>query len=364
MPSFISTGQKLKVLTSSIWSNNQQALFGMASSNTDLQSGPQTSVQCFAVVEDSNLKPKTMTIYLIVNTQLKSINENGVDNEQVKIKDCEIKVARSFDLSQINSGDLDYKQLHAVGESFAREVLKHAQFALFTELGKADALPLGVYESLIFNPKNISINLDASENKVCLTPFIDYYRLLPIPRMHLVEQFIEFAKKSGEMSFTADQMRFCLSETPCLDVLNKSKHIASKPTHLDHPYLLDIHAKGETALQEMFKSVLYELTMNCNNRQSHEYELFRDLLHTNCFNQPVQSHVQHGDFVSTILDQMDYALLDFDNARKKLDGITVDGINEHLQKQHYQDNLAWLGSTLDYIDANVKACCHVYTVKK
>ncbi|WP_180099499.1 hypothetical protein [Acinetobacter sp. YH12153] len=360
MPGFISAGQKLKVLTSSIWSNNQQALFGIAPSKTDLESGPQTSVQCFAVVEDSNLKPETMTIYLLVNTQFKSINENGVDNEQVKMKDCEIKIARSFDLTQIHSGELEYDQLHALGKGFACEVLKHAQFALFAELGKADALPLGIYESLILNPENISINLDVSENKVSLTPFIHYYRLLKIPRMHLIDQFIEFAKQKGEMSFTVDQMRFCLSEPPCMDVLNKCKHSAAKPVDLRHQHLLDIHAKGETALQEMFKSVLYDLTMNGNNRESHEYELFRDLLHTNSFNEAFLSHVQPTeDFISDTLDQMDYTLLDFSNAQKKLDKI-----EDNIHKQHYRDNLAWFGATLGYIQATVESCCHVYTVKK
>ncbi|QIC72110.1 MULTISPECIES: hypothetical protein [Acinetobacter] len=360
MPSFISTGKKLKVLTSSIWSNNQQALFGIAPSNTNLESGPQTSVQCFAVVEDINLKPETMTIYLLVNTQFKSINENGVDDEQVKMKDCEIKIARSFDLTQIHSGELNYNQLHALGKDFATEVLKYAQFALFSELGKADALPLGIYENLIFNPENISINLDASENKVNLTPFIHYYRLLNIPRMHLIDQFIKFAKKKGEMSFTVDQMRFCLSEQPCLGVLNNCKHSAAKPVDLRHPHLLDIHIKGETALQEMFKSVLYDLTMNGNNRKSHEYELFSDLLHTNNFNEAFLSHVQPtNESISNTLDQMNYALFNFSNAQKNLDKI-----EDNIHKQHYQYNLAWFAATLGYIEAAVESCCHVYTVKK
>lgn len=358
MPGFITTGQKLNVLTSSIWSNNQQALFGIAPSNTNIDSGPQTSVQCFAVVQDAISKPDTMTIYLLVNTQFKSINENGVGEEQVKMKDCEIKISRSFDLTKIHSGELNYSQLHALGKGFAHEVLKHAQFALFEELGKADALPLSIYENLIFNPENI--NLKASENIVSLTPFIPYYRLLNIPRMHLIDQFVEFAKQRGEMSFTAGAMRFCLSETPCLGVLNKSKHSAAKPVNLCHKHLLEIHTEGETALQEMFKSVLYDLTMNGNNRNSHEYELFRTLLHTNSFNEAFLSHVQPTeDFISDTLDQMDYTLLDFDNARKKLDKIE-DGIH----KQHYQDNLAWFGTTLGYIQATVESCCHVYTVKK
>lgn len=357
MPGFISTGKILKVLTSSIWSNNQQALFGIAPSNTDLESGPQTSVQCFAVVEDSNLKPETMTIYLLVNTQFKSINENGVDDEQVKIKDCEIKIARSFDLTQIHSGELDYDQLHALGKGFACEVLKHAQFALFAELGKADALPLGIYENLIFNPENI--NLKASENIVSLTPFIPYYRLLNIPRMHLIDQFVEFAKQRGEMSFTAGAMRFCLSEPPCLGVLNKSKHSAAKPVNLCHKHLLEIHTEGETALQEMFKSVLYDLTMNGNNRNSHEYELFRTLLHSNDFNEAFLNPVKlTEEFISNTLGQTEYKVMDFNYAQKTLDGMKYD-----TYKQHFHDNLQWFKETLGHIQTAVESCCHVYTTK-
>lgn len=357
MPGFISTGQKLNVLTSSIWSNNQQALFGIAPSNTNIDSGPQTSVQCFAVVQDAISKPDTMTIYLLVNTQFKSINENGVGEEQVKMKDCEIKISRSFDLTKIHSGELNYSQLHALGKGFAHEVLKHAQFALFAELGKADALPLSIYENLIFNPENI--NLKASENIVSLTPFIPYYRLLNIPRMHLIDQFVEFAKQRGEMSFTAGAMRFCLSEPPCLGVLNKSKHSAAKPVNLCHKHLLEIHTEGETALQEMFKSVLYDLTMNGNNRNSHEYELFRTLLHSNDFNEAFLNPVKlTEEFISNTLGQTEYKVMDFNYAQKTLDGMKYD-----TYKQHFHDNLQWFKETLGHIQAAVESCCHVYTTK-
>lgn len=357
MPGFISTGQKLNVLTSSIWSNNQQALFGIAPSNTNIDSGPQTSVQCFAVVQDAISKPDTMTIYLLVNTQFKSINENGVGEEQVKMKDCEIKISRSFDLTKIHSGELNYSQLHALGKGFAHEVLKHAQFALFEELGKADALPLSIYENLIFNPENI--NLKASENIVSLTPFIPYYRLLNIPRMHLIDQFVEFAKQRGEMSFTAGAMRFCLSEPPCLGVLNKSKHSAAKPVNLCHKHLLEIHTEGETALQEMFKSVLYDLTMNGNNRNSHEYELFRTLLHSNDFNEAFLNPVKlTEEFISNTLGQTEYKVMDFNYAQKTLDGMKYD-----TYKQHFHDNLQWFKETLGHIQTAVESCCHVYTTK-
>lgn len=358
MPSsFITTGQKLNVLTSSIWSNNQQALFGIAPSNTDIDSAPQTSVQCFAVVEDGINKPETMTIYLLVNTQFKSINENGVDAEQVKMKDCEIKIARSFDITQIHSGELEYNQLHALGKSFAHEVLKHAQFALFAELGKSDALPLSIYENLIFNPENI--NLKASENTVSLTPFIHYYRLLNLPRIHLIDQFVELAKQRGEMSFTAGAMRFFLSEPPCLGVLNKCKHSAAKPVDLRHQHLLDIHAEGEESLQEMFKSVLYDLTMNGNNRNSHEYELFRNLLHSNDFNETFLSHVQPSEeFISDALDQVNFTTMDFDYAYKTLNNMEYDAY-----KEHFLENLQWFKETLGHIQAAVESCCHVYTSK-
>lgn len=357
MPGFISTGKKLNVLTSSIWSNNQQALFGIAPSNTNIDSGPQTSVQCFAVVQDAISKPDTMTIYLLVNTQFKSINENGVGEEQVKMKDCEIKISRSFDLTKIHSGELNYSQLHALGKGFAHEVLKHAQFALFEELGKADALPLSIYENLIFNPENI--NLKASENIVSLTPFIPYYRLLNIPRMHLIDQFVEFAKQRGEMSFTAGAMRFCLSEPPCLGVLNKSKHSAAKPVNLCHKHLLEIHTEGETALQEMFKSVLYDLTMNGNNRNSHEYELFRTLLHSNDFNEAFLNPVKlTEEFISNTLGQTEYKVMDFNYAQKTLDGMKYD-----TYKQHFHDNLQWFKETLGHIQTAVESCCHVYTTK-
>ncbi len=357
MPGFITTGQKLNVLTSSIWSNNQQALFGIAPSNTNIDSGPQTSVQCFAVVQDAISKPDTMTIYLLVNTQFKSINENGVGEEQVKMKDCEIKISRSFDLTKIHSGELNYSQLHALGKGFAHEVLKHAQFALFEELGKADALPLSIYENLIFNPENI--NLKASENIVSLTPFIPYYRLLNIPRMHLIDQFVEFAKQRGEMSFTAGAMRFCLSEPPCLGVLNKSKHSAAKPVNLCHKHLLEIHTEGETALQEMFKSVLYDLTMNGNNRNSHEYELFRTLLHSNDFNEAFLNPVKlTEEFISNTLGQTEYKVMDFNYAQKTLDGMKYD-----TYKQHFHDNLQWFKETLGHIQTAVESCCHVYTTK-
>ena len=357
MPGFISTGQKLNVLTSSIWSNNQQALFGIAPSNTNIDSGPQTSVQCFAVVQDAISKPDIMTIYLLVNTQFKSINENGVGEEQVKMKDCEIKISRSFDLTKIHSGELNYSQLHALGKGFAHEVLKHAQFALFEELGKADALPLSIYENLIFNPENI--NLKASENIVSLTPFIPYYRLLNIPRMHLIDQFVEFAKQRGEMTFTAGAMRFCLSEPPCLGVLNKSKHSAAKPVNLCHKHLLEIHTEGETALQEMFKSVLYDLTMNGNNRNSHEYELFRTLLHSNDFNEAFLNPVKlTEEFISNTLGQTEYKVMDFNYAQKTLDGMKYD-----TYKQHFHDNLQWFKETLGHIQTAVESCCHVYTTK-
>lgn len=357
MPGFITTGQKLNVLTSSIWSNNQQALFGIAPSNTNIDSGPQTSVQCFAVVQNAISKPDTMTIYLLVNTQFKSINENGVGEEQVKMKDCEIKISRSFDLTKIHSGELNYSQLHALGKGFAHEVLKHAQFALFEELGKADALPLSIYENLIFNPENI--NLKASENIVSLTPFIPYYRLLNIPRMHLIDQFVEFAKQRGEMSFTAGAMRFCLSEPPCLGVLNKSKHSAAKPVNLCHKHLLEIHTEGETALQEMFKSVLYDLTMNGNNRNSHEYELFRTLLHSNDFNEAFLNPVKlTEEFISNTLGQTEYKVMDFNYAQKTLDGMKYD-----TYKQHFHDNLQWFKETLGHIQTAVESCCHVYTTK-
>lgn len=357
MPGFISTGQKLNVLTSSIWSNNQQALFGIAPSNTNIDSGPQTSVQCFAVVQDAISKPDTMTIYLLVNTQFKSINENGVGEEQVKMKDCEIKISRSFDLTKIHSGELNYSQLHALGKGFAHEVLKHAQFALFEELGKADALPLSIYENLIFNPENI--NLKASENIVSLTPFIPYYRLLNIPRMHLIDQFVEFAKQRGEMSFTAGAMRFCLSEPPCLGVLNKSKHSAAKPVNLCYKHLLEIHTEGETALQEMFKSVLYDLTMNGNNRNSHEYELFRTLLHSNDFNEAFLNPIKlTEEFISNTLGQTEYKVMDFNYAQK-----TLDGMNYDTYKQHFHDNLQWFKETLGHIQTAVESCCHVYTTK-
>ncbi|MCP0917947.1 hypothetical protein MUB04_15525 [Acinetobacter indicus] len=357
MPSFIPTGQTLDVLTNFLWSNNQQALFGITTPNTDLNSGPQTSVQCFAVVQDAIPKPDTMTIYLLVNTQFKSINENGVGEEQVKMKDCEIKISRSFDLTKIHSGELNYSQLHALGKGFAHEVLKHAQFALFEELGKADALPLSIYENLIFNPENI--NLKASENIVSLTPFIPYYRLLNIPRMHLIDQFVEFAKQRGEMSFTAGAMRFCLSEPPCLGVLNKSKHSAAKPVNLCHKHLLEIHTEGETALQEMFKSVLYDLTMNGNNRNSHEYELFRTLLHSNDFNEAFLNPVKlTEEFISNTLGQTEYKVMDFNYAQKTLDGMKYD-----TYKQHFHDNLQWFKETLGHIQTAVESCCHVYTTK-
>lgn len=357
MPSFIPTGQTLDVLTNFLWSNNQQALFGITTPNTDLNSGPQTSVQCFAVVQDAIPKPDTMTIYLLVNTQFKSINENGVGEEQVKMKDCEIKISRSFDLTKIHSGELNYSQLHALGKGFAHEVLKHAQFALFEELGKADALPLSIYENLIFNPENI--NLKASENIVSLTPFIPYYRLLNIPRMHLIDQFVEFAKQRGEMSFTAGAMRFCLSEPPCLGVLNKSKHSAAKPVNLCHKHLLEIHTEGETALQEMFKSVLYDLTMNGNNRNSHEYELFRTLLHSNDFNEAFLNPVKlTEEFISNTLGQTEYKVMDFNYAQKTLDGMKYD-----TYKQHFHDNLQWFKETLGHIQTAVESCCHVYTNK-
>lgn len=357
MPSFIPTGQTLDVLTNFLWSNNQQALFGITTPNTDLNSGPQTSVQCFAVVQDAISKPDTMTIYLLVNTQFKSINENGVGEEQVKMKDCEIKISRSFDLTKIHSGELNYSQLHALGKGFAHEVLKHAQFALFEELGKADALPLSIYENLIFNPENI--NLKASENIVSLTPFIPYYRLLNIPRMHLIDQFVEFAKQRGEMSFTAGAMRFCLSEPPCLGVLNKSKHSAAKPVNLCHKHLLEIHTEGETALQEMFKSVLYDLTMNGNNRNSHEYELFRTLLHSNDFNEAFLNPVKlTEEFISNTLGQTEYKVMDFNYAQKTLDGMKYD-----TYKQHFHDNLQWFKETLGHIQTAVESCCHVYTTK-
>lgn len=357
MPSFIPTGQTLDVLTNFLWSNNQQALFGITTPNTDLNSGPQTSVQCFAVVQDAIPKPDTMTIYLLVNTQFKSINENGVGEEQVKMKDCEIKISRSFDLTKIHSGELNYSQLHALGKGFAHEVLKHAQFALFEELGKADALPLSIYENLIFNPENI--NLKASENIVSLTPFIPYYRLLNIPRMHLIDQFVEFAKQRGEMSFTAGAMRFCLSEPPCLGVLNKSKHSAAKPVNLCHKHLLEIHTEGETALQEMFKSVLYDLTMNGNNRNSHEYELFRTLLHSHDFNEAFLNPVKlTEEFISNTLGQTEYKVMDFNYAQKTLDGMKYD-----TYKQHFHDNLQWFKETLGHIQTAVESCCHVYTTK-
>lgn len=355
MPSFLPNGQKLDVLTSSIWSNNQQALFGIAPSKTDLSSGPQTSVQCFAVVEDGIDKPETMTIYLLVNTQFKSISENGVDDEQVKLKDCEIKIARSFDLTQIHSGELAYPQLHALGKGFAHEVLKHAQFALYAELGKADALPLGIYENLIFNPENI--NLKASENTVSLTPFIHYYRLLNLPRINLIDQFVEFAKQKGEMNFTSSAMRFCLSESPCLDILNKRIHSAAKPLNLDDKNLLNIHAEGESSLQEMFKSVLYDLTMNGNNRNSHEYEQFRNLLHSNDFNEAFLSHVQASEeFISNLLDQANYTEMDFSYATKTLDRMEYD-----VHKLDFHDNLLWFKQTLGHIQAAIESCCHAYT---
>lgn len=297
-----------------------------------------------------------MTIYLLVNTQFKSVNENAVE-EPVKMTDCTIKIARSFNLEGVHSGELNYSQLHALGRKFAQEFLKHAQFALYAELGKMNALPLSIYESLIFNPGNIKLDID--DKSVSLTPLIHYYRLLNLPRIHLIDQFVDFAKQKGEMSFTTSAMRFCLSEPPCFDLLNTYKHIAAKPVDLSHQHLIDTHAKCETALQEMFKSVLYDLTMNDNNRNSYEYEQFRNLLHDNDFNSALLNKDKPSqELIADVLDQPEYTELDYDYALKTLNNQEYD-----LYKDHYCDNLQWFKETMAHIKAAVDSCCHVFTIQ-
>lgn len=351
MPNFIPTGTKLNVISNDIWSSNGQALFGMGALDLDIEQPLLTSIQCFAITEDCK-KPMTITIYATINTQFKRV----VDYDSVPVDkiNTEIKICRSFDLDGIYANTDNYPGLHSIGKKFAIECLNHAQFALFNELGALNALPLHIYESLIFNPENIKVKLD--EPSVCLTPFIHYYQLLNLPRINLVKRMSGNPKIQKEMSFTTAALNFCLSEQPALNVLDKYSNITNQTLDMYNPDHINLHQQSEEAIQAVFKSVAYDLTMNQNNRSSHEYNLFRDLVHRNNLNAALpKNQPQSDELLNALLGSNEHLEMNYSHTEKLIDDL------DSKYQEVFAENLRNFKSTLDHLKSLLESCCHVYT---